>query len=225
MLFSKVFKKSFFSLIVTLLFVGMISPAYSSAETVDSNSVENGLPMETINLADKYITVTNNKFVITDSEELKNEIGEKEFNIVENLVKENNELLKENWNPNIVKQGNKFTESVQNEASGQFTVQAVNASQYIDVDYTWWGMQVYFSSSAITDLNDFLAINGIVGGLGAADGIKSFLAKNGYKVTSKALGPVALFSGGVSWAMSKVDKGNGVNLNCVLYVPATITAA
>ncbi|SDB84142.1 hypothetical protein SAMN05421734_101390 [Pelagirhabdus alkalitolerans] len=225
MLLSMFFKKSFISFLVVILFIGASSPSHVSAEINESNPTESELSQETISLADNYITVTNNQFVIDNGDKLENEIGEKEFNIVKNLVKENNQLLKENWSNNIEKKGDKFTESVQNKQSGQFTTQAVDTSKYIDIDYTWWGMQIYFSSSAVTHLNDYLAIQGFVGGLGAANGIQSFLARNGLRVTSKALGPVALYSGAISWAMGKVDNGNGVKLNCVLYVPATITAA
>lgn len=90
---------------------------------------------------------------------------------------------------------------------------------YMHVKYTWWGAQVYFSHQAVIDVNDYL-----VGG-GTAAGIGTIIGNAGIKLASGYLGAIALAGTPLFWAMSKMDKGNGMYLNCVLYVPATMTAA
>lgn len=84
----------------------------------------------------------------------------------------------------------------------------------ITLDYTWWGLQIQFSNNAVKELSSYLELSGAIGG--ASLKLSSFLAKKGLVVASKWLGPVAIAGNVILWGMKKINKGRGVNLNCVL---------
>lgn len=200
--------------------------ANSNTSTQDiSIETNNPLSSTLIEKANNYIKIENNEFVL--DEKALNVLTEKEHYQVKKSIEENNEIIKtllsekNEENINLTQNGNQFKQTVYENRNT--VMRAINKKSYVDIDYTWWGAKIYFSHRAINDLNDYLAVSGFVGSLGASKGIGKFLAKNGIKVSAKFLGPISLFGGAISWSMSKVDKGKGVYLNCVLYVPATIT--
>jgi hypothetical protein len=94
----------------------------------------------------------------------------------------------------------------------------------VNITYTCWGCQIYFSHQAVSGFNDYITLYGVGSGL-AGKYIGDFLVEHGIQIASEWLGPISAAGSEILWAMSKVDNGNGVYLNCILYVPCTITAA
>lgn len=221
------------SSLIAALSMSSLTPAIDAKANSNSSTQEN-IDIETnttlsstlIEKANSYIKIENNKFVL--DEKALNVLTEKEHYQVKKSIEENNEIIKSLFienneeNINLIQNGNQFKQTVYENRNT--VMRAINKKSYVDIDYTWWGAKIYFSHKAVNDLNDYLAVGGFVGSLGASKGIGKFLSKNGIKVSAKFLGPISLFGGAVAWSMSKVDKGKGVYLNCVLYVPATITA-
>ena len=218
------------SLVTTSLFSAPVFAAESNSTTSTSKKVEtsslsksNKISQALINKATPYITVKDNKYSL--SKEGYSTLNSNEIKIVLDCINNNNATLKDvSKTTTLNKRGNTFVQSIHkkaNSSSTMFDTSLAASSEYIHITYTWWGAQIYFSHQSIADLNDFFTIEGI----GEAAGLSKFLASNGLKLASKYLGPVSLYGTGVAWCMSKVDKGDGVYLNCVLYVPCTITAA
>lgn len=207
----------------------------SNQETVQASNQKNKIDQELIKKASPYIKLNDYKFSLSSEGKEKLSKVEKEI-VLDQLNIMNSELKKVKQAKNTNQDPNLFTlqktDSVkvsvyenQNTENTHGFLMLYSTSSYIDVDYKWWGAQVYFSSRAINDLNDYFSVAGIASGFGAGEALGKFLAKKGVGLAAKFLGPISLFGGAVGWAMSKVDKGNGVCLNCVLYVPATITPA
>lgn len=220
-------KKVIFNGIATALILGFVTPVINANAQETPTSQEQQikspeLSQKLIKKVDPMIKLTNGKFNISNKDLKK--LNKEEQNKVKNALN----IVNENINSS---KNTQTKVDPQNKTISQ-TVYEKNTSglraapkEYVYAKYTWWGVAIYFSHKAITNLNDFLYASGTIGSLGANEAVRSFLAKNGLQVASKFLGPVALYGTGIGWGMSKVDKGNGVWLNCVLYVPATITAA
>ena len=189
------------------------------------NKVKNNeLSQAFIDKVDPMIEISGDQFTI--SEQNLKTLSTEEQICVKNTLKEVNSGINSSKNREVQTNVNLRDKVVsqtvyQNDNSGFRSA----PNKYVDINYTWWGASIYFSSKAITNLNDVFSFQSVAAGLGAGVAMEKFLAQNGLKVASKFLGPVALYGAGIGWGMSKVDQGNGVWLNCVLYVPATITPA
>lgn len=196
----------------------------NESQEQNAETDQEGISSELQDKVDPYISLEDEQFEISD--EGLEKLSESEKETVLSSIHEMNEVIKENDETGTVTQkGNTLEQEVSGgEAKSQSKAQTQAASGAVSVSYKWWGTQIHFSHAAVNALSDYFAISGIAGGLGAQEAVKDFLAKRGLSLTSKALGPIALYGSGISWAMGKVDKGNGVNLNLVLEVPATITA-
>ncbi|WML36639.1 hypothetical protein [Clostridium sp. OS1-26] len=193
----------------------------------NNQSLDSKISQDLINKATPFIKTTQSQFYL--SEEGYSYLNLTERKIVLDYINNSNMALKDaSKTGNLNKKGNTFEQSI-NEPNSSSNTRAIAvrsmSAQYANVTYTWWGAQIYFSHQAVSDLNDFFTISGITTGAAAASGIGEFLAKQGIKISGKFLGPISLYGTGVAWAMSKVDNGNGVYLDCILYVPCKITAA
>ncbi|SDX45666.1 hypothetical protein SAMN05444487_11842 [Marininema mesophilum] len=209
-----------FFLSFSLAFLSL-SSNYASASSFESsitassseNLIKNATPYVKLDTKSKKFSVDENK--------AKKYFSKSDIVKIKKIIEENNKVVSEQKN-NLVPV--KDSLELQSKKHDEISMSKKKKKTYIKISYKWWGMQVYFSHKAVNDLNDYFAIEGFTAGLGAQEGVRKFLLKKGFHVTSKALGPVALFGSGLTWAMGKVDKGKGVYLNCVLYVPATLTA-
>ncbi|WP_163654653.1 cell surface protein [Listeria sp. PSOL-1] len=204
--------------------VSVLANSNNKVETsnVTEKGEENNLSQKLIDKVDSLIVIKDQLFYI--SEENLAKLTLKEQKQIRQSIQEVNASIIESLQSSYITV-NSSQKTITTSVSGNPTsLFQTKKSPYVAVYYKWWGAQIQFSHKAVNDLNDYLAIGGIVGGLGAAKGISKFLAKNGLKLAAKFLGPISLFGSGVAWAMSKVDRGRGVSLNCVMYVPATITA-
>lgn len=206
------------SVTATMPFLGFGQKANASeinsvknVQTVTNETKQNSsLSQELIDKATPLVKTTENEFYLSD--EGYSVLDSKEIEIVLNCIKNANETLNKNFE----------TDDLAQKESSFVPLRATMmraASGYMNIEYTWWGAQIYFSHKAVTDVNDLLVIGGTVGG------ITAFIEKAGIKLAGGYLSAIALAGTPLFWAMSKIDKGNGVYLNCILYVPATITAA
>jgi hypothetical protein len=187
-----------------------------SPESTDISQVkQQGINDELKAKVDPYVSIKNGKFVIDKT--VFNVLTNEEKIEVENLVAESNQLV--STEKGISQIGNHFVQTASQSTQGKFF--ARSSSFYINANYTWWGLQYQFSHKAVKDLSSFA---GLAGNLSAGKTLQEFLIKHGLTVAGKWMGPISLYGTVIFWAMGQVDKGNGVNLNCVLYVPATITA-
>ncbi|MCO7125816.1 cell surface protein [Sporolactobacillus shoreicorticis] len=220
------FKRFIISALVLVLSVTTLSVPAHAATTkppLDSSTVSNvtdqGISSELIQKANPFITIVDGKFNLNKN--ASSVLTQNEISEVTKLISENNKLIP---TKNTIQKENTFIQTVSESTSnsqGKFTALAKKSSFYINIVYTWWGAQLQFSHKAVNDLYDFSSISGTVG---VGTTLKKFLKKKGLTLASKWLGPISLYGTLVFWAMHRVDKGKGVNLNCVLYVPATITA-
>lgn len=220
------------SLVATTL-LGTIAPTTAVLANERLDSVEKSTEVYTDfhldedlkNKVDPYISIENNKFVL--EEEGISFLTPDEIEVVEHYLFKNNQMLVEIVNSNtqpLVQEGNEFIQTSNSPVNNSGIALMSVSSGGVSLKYTWWGLQIQFSHNAVKELDSYvLGLGGITGAL-AKDTIASFLAKKGLTVASKWLGPIGLAGGVVVWGMSKIDKGNGVNLNCILYVPATLTA-
>lgn len=181
-----------------------------SAETTNAKNLQaSPISQDLINKATPFVKTTQNGFYL--SKEGYSSLNSSEIKIVLNYINASNINLKNAFKENnLTKRENSFV---------SLKSMAASSRGYIGLQHMWWGDQIYLSHQAVTDLNDFLM------GAGTASGIAAFLAKNGIKLAAGYVSSIALFATPVAWAMSKVDNGNGVYLNCILYVPCTITPA
>lgn len=193
---------------------------YQSPAIEIKEEIVTEIPDNIIEEIDPYVSLEDNEFVLSsEGEEL---LTGEEKAAVEKLIQENNYLLEDiDTDVSTYIDGNTLVQETYEPASDGIMLKA--SKKYISIKYTWWGAQIYFSSRAVTDLNDYFWLSGTVGGLGASKKFGQFLAKKGLGLAGRFLGPISLYGAGIAWGMSKQDKGKGVNLNCVLYVPATIT--
>lgn len=222
-------------LISSLVATTLLSTLVPTATVFASENEENGsttlveeqqsyLTDELKNKAEAYISIENDKFVL--SEDGLAALTTDEANIVNDYLLQSNQMVAEAMATNdieLVQQGNEFVQS-SNDQGGEFQVMKAASKGGVTLNYTSWGLQIQFSHKAVKELDSYGLGLGGLGGSAAKTRMQSFLAKKGLSVAAKWLGPVGLASGAVIWGMSKIDKGRGVNLNCILYVPATITA-
>lgn len=234
----RILKKILLSTISTITIMQAIAPGI----TASANELNQNQPVisdntqelhETINLdekiiekADPYITVENGKFVL--NQEANEILTETEIDIVENSISENNKSvfeLKSDPKLTVSTKGNKFEASPKNiQEPGTIGTMAV---QYqaggITFVATWWGMQIQFTHNAVEDFTKYFGLGSI--GYGASEtALKNWFIKKGFSTAiTKWMGPLALFGDALAWSMGVKDKGNGVNVNCILYVPATVT--
>ncbi|AGR12620.1 GW domain-containing glycosaminoglycan-binding protein [Listeria monocytogenes] len=193
-------------------------------KTMDSieNDEESIIPEELIDKVNDYVTIENNEFVLSNKAE--DVLTSEEFVEVEGQIDQTNaEIEADETLSETHIEGNIIVQEIYEDEPNQLLKASKKA--YIKAKYTWWGMQIQFSHKAVVDFNDFYWGAGTIGGLGANKRMGKFLAKKGIKIASRYAVCLSLFGGGLAWGMGKKDKGKGVNLNCVLYVPATITTA
>ncbi|KPZ31081.1 cell surface protein [Listeria monocytogenes] len=193
-------------------------------KTMDSieNDEESIIPEELIDKVNDYVTIENNEFVLSNKAE--DVLTSEEFVEVEGQIDQTNaEIEADETLSETHIEGNIIVQEIYEDEPNQLLKASKKA--YIKAKYTWWGMQIQFSHKAVVDFNDFYWGAGTIGGLGANKRMGKFLAKKGIKIASRYAVCLSLFGGGLAWGSGKKDKGKGVNLNCVLYVPATITTA
>jgi hypothetical protein len=225
-------KKLIISSLVATTLIATIVPttAVFAKESNDDRSTilvekqQSYLTNELKNKADAYISIENGIFIL--SEDGLAALTNDEVAIVNNYLLQSNQMVAEAIATNdneLVQQGNEFVQ-YSNEQGKNFQLMRASSKGGVTLNYTAWGLQIQFSHNAVKELDSYvLGLGGITGAL-AKNKMQAFLAKKGLSVASKWLGPVGLASAAVVWGMSKIDKGRGVNLNCILYVPATITA-
>lgn len=206
-----------------------LSPGLVNAKSLDNLNVTTNtisttsvttIDQSLINKATPFIETTDNGFCL--SQKGYSNLTSDEVNIVLNYINNSNAALKEAAKTGkLTKDGDKFIQSIDKSSTSSKAMKSTStvkstSSRYVDLTYTWWGLQIYFSSSAISDLKDWVFIGGSVSG---------FLVKVGKTVASGYLSSITLVGGTLAFAMAKVDRGNGVYLNCILYVPATLSPA
>ena len=194
------------------------NPKQVNIETNSTKNAQNStISQELINKATPFIKTTQNEFYL--SKEGYSSLNSNEIKIVSSYIINANAALKDvAKSGKLIQKDNAFVQSTSTSNSflSNRTMSARASAQYLDITYTWWGCRIYFSSSAISDLKDFLYLGGTV---------SAFLLKAGKTVSSGYLASISLFVGPLDWAMAKLDKGNGVYLNCVMYVPCTLDPA
>lgn len=186
------------------------NPNKVNVETKDAKNSQ--LSQELIEKASPFVKTTETGFYI--SEEGYSYLNSDEIKVVSSYIDTTNKNLDE-----ISKSMELFRKEDSFVHQRRF---ARDTSGYVNVQYMWWGAQIYFSHQAVTDLNDYFTLSGLAAGA-AGESVGKFLTKHGLNVSTKFLGPISLYGTGVAWAMGKLDEGNGVYLNCILYVPCTIT--
>lgn len=202
----------------------------SMSNDVSPETSVSTLPTEVVELIDSNITLENNQFTLPDN--IYDQLTPEQQGEVSNLIETTNEDILLLADDTTVKQeNNTIVQTVEEnpdspEISEDGTVMTTMStrSPYIKVTYTWYGSQIYFSHRAVDNLNDFFFYTGFAQSMGAGPAVSKFLLKNGIRVSSKVLFPITVYGGGVAWAMSKIDRGQGVYLKCYLYIPCRIVA-
>lgn len=169
--------------------------------------------------ATPYITIENEEFIL--SEEASSTLTEEEIQLITSVITDTNATLEEN---DVVQNGENSFEMISNQntpVNGEISI--MNVPGGVNVDFTWWGAQVQFSSQAVRDLGSFAGAANTGAGI-TADELSQFLTLNGYPIPSVYLTSITALASLTTTGMQSVDQGNGVNLNMILYVPATFTA-
>lgn len=191
------------ALVMSFTFIG---PSVSQAATASKEEAKNLL----IEKADAYIYLDHKSETFKVGKEAKNNLTSDELKEVKKILVKTNSEVKE-FRDDLIINGDKF--SLKQEENEGFGTYAINKKNNFDIDYTWWGMKIYWSHKFVQKLKSNLVIyGGSVAALNAT--IVYFMSPPGW-VTSF----VAAVAGiGVGAFISR-DKGCGVYLDCYLYVP------
>ncbi|WP_139488023.1 hypothetical protein [Brevibacillus dissolubilis] len=99
-----------------------------------------------------------------------------------------------------------------------FMIQSINKKRTFDYEFTWWGLRMYWSHAFVQKLNSNLALYGA--------GVAGFNAALSATLSYFAITPpgwltsfITATAGLSVWAFIRQDKGCGVYLDCIMYVP------
>ncbi|AXI08272.1 hypothetical protein CUC15_04680 [Oceanobacillus zhaokaii] len=205
MVTSSVKKKTILLAMVFSMLVSLFLPSLSSASTSLTEESKQAL----IKKATPYVYLDAETEKFTVKKEAADALTEKELKEVKEIVKLNNaEVQKHRSDLQI--EGDKFVPKAE---SGVIEGSAIDKKKNFDWDFTWWGLQVYWSHKFVEKLKDNLALYG--GGVAALNATIAYFASPPGWVTSF----VAAVAGIGVWAFIQQDKGCGVYLDCYLYVP------
>ncbi|TKI55320.1 hypothetical protein E8L90_07610 [Brevibacillus antibioticus] len=103
--------------------------------------------------------------------------------------------------------------------SNKVSPSAIKHSKYWDYDFTWWGLQIYWSHQFIEDLKKDIGLKAGITVGGAIGTIQYLMEKNGkrppswFSTWTSAAAALSLY------AFLNQDEGCGVYLDCYAYVP------
>jgi hypothetical protein len=204
------------ALISTMLPANVVQ-ANATENKIQSKIVDTQLPKLTQPLIDKatpFIKTKAKQNIFYLTKQGYDSLASAEIEIVLDYIEYTNIAIKNDFKTDMSNKTNK-AKTLNTENTISRTIVASASTSYITSTYTWWGVQIFFSSQAITDLGYWV---------GGGSFVEGFLLRAGITLSSAYLGTIILFGGPLTMMMSYLDKGNGVNLNCVLYIPCTITA-
>ncbi|EMR06529.1 hypothetical protein C772_01424 [Bhargavaea cecembensis DSE10] len=213
-------KKLMVFLSMVLLFSSFIlgtGNAEASTGAAQQDVTKPELSQETIELADPFIILKNNRFVVVDANSLIKVIGKDDFVKVKQELAEKNAVLsgvtsKEFEAAHVT--GN--TVEFINETSG-FSTLASKGKNGISVH--WWGYKVYLNDNLTNTTAQALAAGG--GGAAIAAIWAPFISAPTAVVKAVAAS-AAIVLGGASAMFYKTNKGNGVYLRFTGIVPHAV---
>lgn len=201
-------KKSMLVLMTLVMSFTFIAPSASQASSAIKEENKNQL----VEKADAYIYLDRKSETFKVQKEAKDYLTSKELKEVKKILAKTNSEVKA-YRSDLVIEGDKFSLKQEEENNEGFQTYAIDKSKDFDIDYTWWGMRIYWSHDFVEKLRANLVVyGGSVAALNAT--IAYFISPPGW-VTSF----VAAVAGiGVGAFISR-DKGCGVYLDCYVYVP------
>lgn len=142
---------------------------------------------ELIQKADKYVTLEDGAFSITDEEELRDILTSDEFETVENLIQEANSNLEDVdlSSDNVEVNNDTVIVSPENESSNNVSTLAAKEGKR-DIEFHWASVDIWLTK---TDVNAILKggvtggatyLGGLFGGVGAIAGAISSTVVNEY---------------------------------------------
>jgi len=157
-----------------------------------------------------YLDAESEKFKV--KKEAKDVLTKDELKDVKDIIKNTNSEVT-TYRSDLEISGDKFIAKSDSTNSEDIQMSLINKKKNFDYDFTWWGLQVYWSHKFVEKLKDNIVLYGsAVAGLNAT--IAYYASPPGW-VTSF----VTAAAGVGVWAFMKQDKGCGVYLDCYLYVP------
>lgn len=183
-----------------------ITTNFASAESISQEEQYN----ELITKATPYVYLDKKTESFKIQKDGKIHLTKEELAEVENIINSSNEQVKL-YRSDLEISGNKFIPKT--EDNGDIQTLSINKKNDFDWDFTWWGLQVYWSHAFVETLKKNIVLYGA--GTAALNAtIAYYISPPGW-VTSL----VAAVAGVGVWAFIQQDKGCGVYLDCYLYVP------
>lgn len=195
---------------------GFQKPAEASAVT-DFDVEPIALSQETIDIADPYIQVKQERFVIADNQSLISKLGEEEYQKVVAEVNDRNSILNQATSTemkdlHIINNHIQFSESAED-----LEIQASKGKNGIKT--YWWGYKLYMNNNLTNTTAQALTAGAGAGTL-VAIWAPWFSAPT---ALLKAIGAtVALVFGGAAAMFYKTNKGKGVYLRFTGVRPAAV---
>ncbi len=227
------FKKSIWFLSFLLVFssfpLGFGSATIASASTITNlgelNSVDSSLDEKTVNIADQYISVENDKYIIKDTDKLISIIGQEEFNKVQEQINGTNLTLAQIK----VEEAHNMNYSVEEQylIGLEPEIEATAIKSYVintkegklGVEMHWWGYRVYLNDNATNTVAQTLLAGGGVSAMVAA---LTPILPGPTAVVKAVATAIAIGLGGSGGMFYKTNKGKGVYLRLTGVIPATV---
>jgi len=202
-------KKPVILILLFTMILSFLTPAISSAQSFTAEQSKEELVSKANQFV--YLDHTSEKFKVM--KEAASVLTKEELKEVEAIIKDTNKEVSK-YRSDLVIEGNKFGAKITETSSGEFQATSdINRSNNFDWDFTWWGLQVYWSHKFVEKLKSNILLLGA--GTAAMNAtIAYYLTPPGW-VTSFVTAVVGI---GV-WSFISRDKGCGVLLDCYVYVP------
>lgn len=148
-------KKIVCGILATTMVMG-VGASLSSVSAAEHSAVETSrsqqgiISQELIQTVDSYVKLSNNQFLLTDEESLKERLSESEFKQVqESITLANQEINKVKNDIKYVEGNTVVVEGVQENAA--FSLASSNEG-INDLRFHWWGYEIFLSKSTMQKL-------------------------------------------------------------------------
>ncbi|WP_096437434.1 hypothetical protein [Alteribacter populi] len=179
----------------------------SSSDNNGNMNIAQEISHEVIEKADKYISLENERYVISNVSDLKKEVSNEEFQTIKHKVNEINSTLKEVSNEELSKAKiNGDVISFSNESENDDGMNIMSAGR-TGVDVLWWGYRIYLNDNHTRTTAQALG-TGAGGAAIAALWAPWFSAPTAIiKAVAKTL---AIALGGAAGVITATNQGSGV---------------
>ncbi|TPG70371.1 hypothetical protein EEL31_18980 [Brevibacillus laterosporus] len=210
-----------FIVLCSLAMLSSVTPAFAYNSSHSSSNVQSQelsekqtITKEFINEVSPYVNLDEKTKQFSLSEKAKKDLDKDTYNKALEIINKSNAQISDIKEELVVSSKGTLIDK-ENESK----MSAIDHDEYWDYDFTWWGLQIYWSHDFVEDLKDKI-------GLKTSVTVGTFIGTVQYLMEKHGKRPPSWFSAFTTaaaaltlWSFLEQDDGCGIYLDCYLYVP------